>query len=322
MDSFCYHIFMRIFSSAFLSLFLFLCAAERAQAQKYMDVRQYNNTYEINVHKPGDKQESKCQAVRLNKEWFITAAHCLLPVCDSECTIKAKLANTDEYEMEMTTTHNALSKAAYLHGKSKEDQVSYDIALIRFNPAKTSYIFKDKKNMRLIAKDDLFKKLNASQKAEFNQAIEGINFPVILSLKTQTPKLLNRALAVASVWDYNKEILSSEDYVFFSPKHNFLYTSNFGIRQGISGSGVITSSGELVAVVSAIAHTRRTLNTEGGTKIKDIDFSMFSTFDNSVLSFLKSHIPGLKVKQADFNYFAVVPDEYRALTQNMENMEL
>lgn len=313
---------MRIHLNIFLFLFIFICAAAPAKAQKYMDVRQYNNTYEINVHRPGDKQESKCQAVRLNKEWFITAAHCLVPVCDSECTIKAKLANTDEYEMEMSTTHNGLSKAAYLHGKSKEDQVSYDIALIRFNPASTSYIFKDKKNMRLIAKDDLFKKLNASQKSEFNQAIEGVNFPVILALKTQTPKLLNRALAVASVWDYDKEILSSEDYVFFSPKHNFLYTSNFGIRQGISGSGVITSSGELVAIVSAVAHTQRTLTDGSGAKIKDIDFSMFSTFDSSVLSFLKSHVPGLKIKQAGFNYFAVVPDEYRALTRNMEEMEL
>lgn len=313
---------MRILLIAILYLSLSICAAAPAQAQKYMDVRQYNNTYEINVHKPGDKQESKCQAVRLNKEWFITAAHCLVPVCNAECTIKAKLANTKDYEMEMNTTHNGISKAAYLHTKSKEDQVSYDIALIRFNPANTSYIFKDKKNMRLMEKDELFKQLNASQKAEFNQAIEGVNFPVVLALKTQTPKILNRALAVASVWDYDKEILSSEDYVFFSPKHNFLYTSNFGIRQGISGSGVITSSGELVAVVSAVAHTRRTLTTDGGSKIKNIDFSMFSTFDNSVLSFLKSHVPGLEIKQAGFNYFAVVPDEYRALTQNMEEMDL
>lgn len=151
--------------------------------------------------------------------------------------------------------------------------------------------------------------------------MQGVNFPTILSLKTQTPKVLRVSLGVASIWDYKTEILSSEDYVFFSPKHNYIYTRNFGIRQGISGSGVITSSGELAAIVSAVANTQRVITFDGGGSTStNIAFSMFSTFDDSVLSFLKSHIPGLSVKQAGFNYFAVVPDEYRALTENVEAM--
>ena len=296
--------------------------AHKVHAQKNMDVRQYNNTYEINIYKPGSQDEIKCQAVRLSREWFITAAHCLLPTCSSECEIKARLAATPDYEAEMQTLHKASSKAAYIHAKSKEDKIPYDIALIRFQPDKTTYIFKDKKARLLLTEEDLLNKLSSVNKTEFRQALDGVNFPVVLSLKTQTPKVLNRSLAVASVWNYNKEILSSRDYVFFSPKHNFLYTPNFGIRQGISGSGVITSTGELVAIVSAVAHTRRTITYGQSSTTKDMDFSMFSTFDDSVLSFLREHVPGLEIRQAGFNYFSVVPDEYRALTQNMEESEL
>lgn len=304
----------------FLSFLILTSAIPGAAfAQKNMDVRQYNNTYEIAIN--NGKSQFKCQAVRLSKDWFITAAHCLVPVCNSACTINARLASAKDYELEISTKHSAGSQAVFLHFKSKEEQVSYDIALIRFPPEKSNYLFKDKKLGCLVTQEEAFSKLNSSQKTDFTQAMQGVNFPTILSLKTQTPKVLRVSLGVASIWDYKTEILSSEDYVFFSPKHNYIYTSNFGIRQGISGSGVITSSGELAAIVSAVANTQRVITFDGGGSTStNIAFSMFSTFDDSVLSFLKSHIPGLPVKKAGFNYFSVVPDEYRALTENVEAM--
>ncbi|MDD6172872.1 MAG: trypsin-like serine protease [Elusimicrobia bacterium] len=304
----------------FLSFLILTSAISGAAfAQKNMDVRQYNNTYEIAIN--DGKSQFKCQAVRLSKDWFITAAHCVVPVCDAACTINARLSNAKDYELEISTKHSSASQAVYLHPKAKEEQVSYDIALIRFPPEKSDYLFKDKKIGYLVTKEEAFSKLNASQKTDFTQAMQGVNFPTVLSLKTQTPKVLRVSLGVASIWDYKTEILSSEDYVFFSPKHNYIYTSNFGIRQGISGSGVITSSGELAAIVSAVASTQRVITfSDGGSTNRNMAFSMFSTFDDSVLSFLKSHIPGLPVKQAGFNYFAVVPDEYRALTENVEAM--
>ena len=304
---------------AILLSFMFLCAVE-VSAQKYLDVRQYNNTYEINIYKQGDKTEAKCQAVRLSKEWFLTAAHCFIPVCDNACQITAKMADSPQYQFEMTTQHSGTSQAVYLHPKAKENQISYDIALVKFDPQKTMYNFKDKKNFILLTKQDTLSKLNPSQKTEFTQAIDGVNFPTILELKPESPKVLNKSLAVASVWAYKKDILSSEDYVFFSPKKHMLYTSNFGIRQGISGSGVMTSTGELVGIVSAVAHTRRTITDGITAQSKDIDFSMFSTFDDSVLSFLKSHIPGLPVRKSQFSDFRVVPEEYQSMAENMENI--
>ena len=304
----------------FISLLFLSFCTQQVSAQKYLDVREYNNTYEINIYKEGEKTESKCQAVRLSKEWFLTAAHCFIPVCDNFCQITAKMADSPAYEFTMTTDHSGASKAVFLHPKAKENQISYDIALVKFNPQKTTYNFKDKKNYTFLTKEDTLSKLNPSQKAEFTQAIEWVNFPTILELKTQTPKVLNKSLAVASVWDYKKDILGSEDYVFFSPAKHWLYTSNFGIRQGISGSGVMTSSGELVGIVSAIAHTKRTITDGYTSQSREIDFSMFSAFDDSVLSFLKGHIPGLPVRKSDFKDFRVVPEEYRTLAQNMENM--
>lgn len=304
----------------FLSAFILPFWAGSAFAQQHLDVRQYNNTYEIKIYKDGGKTENKCQAVRLAKDWFITAAHCVVPVCNSNCIITVKMANTPSYELTMDTKHEGSSKAVFLHSKSKEDQVSYDIALLKFAPEKTTYYFKDKKNFTLLTKQEAFAKLTPAQQTEFKEAIDGVNFPVILELKTETPKILKRILAVASVWDYDKNILSSYDYVFFSPAKNWLYTDNFGIRQGISGSGVMAGTGELVAIVSAVAHMQRTISDGYTSQKKDVNFSMFSTFDDSVLSFLKSHIPGLTVKKAGFNYFGVVPDEYRAMTDNVEAM--
>lgn len=311
---------MRILSSIIIVFLFLISALLPLNAQKYLDVREYNNTYEIHVYKKGSNKTAKCQAVRLNKDWFITAAHCFTPICDSSCEVKARLAETKDYALEMITEHTSSNKAAFLHSKSKEDQISYDIALLTFKPEKTTYHYKDKKNFQLLKKEDFFAKLNAPQKLEFKEAIDGVNFPTILELKTKTPKVLNRILAVASVWDGQKEILNSEDYVFYSPSNNYIYTNNFGIRQGISGSGVMTNTGELIGIVSAVAHMQRTITMNGTSQSYDIDFSMFSTFDDSVLSFLRFHIPGLNIKKAGFDYFAVVPEEYRALTENVEKM--
>jgi hypothetical protein len=298
---------------------MFMLAAP-PKAADFLDVRNFNNTYEINIVKgkpgPGSNEMAKCQAVRLSKEWFITAAHCLKPICDGGCTIYARLLIGPGYEMDIKTEHASMSgNAVKLHEREKVNQsgVGYDIALINFASAESEYVYKDLENAHLIPQDMFMEKVKYNLK-EYTEAREGVNFPSLLLLKAQTPKLLNRYLAVASIWDGKTEVLSTFGPVFYSPKNQYLYTNNFGIRQGISGSGVVTSSGELAGIVSSTGAMQQ--QSQEGTKA--LDYTFLSVFDEYALGFIRRNIGNVQYKVSDMTYIKVIPEEMRPLAFAVE----
>ncbi|MDR1684772.1 MAG: trypsin-like serine protease [Elusimicrobiota bacterium] len=295
-----------------------LCAA--AQAQSYLDVRNFDNTYEINIitGKKGEtsREMAKCQAVRLKKDWYITAAHCLKPACDRGCDIVVRLHVGERYEMAQEINSAAASPVFKLHEAQNVDKASiaYDIALIHMDPDKAQYVYKDNKLLYIINKEDFLKAL-APDTRPYDKALKGDNFPTLLSLSAQTPKILNRFLAVASIWDGKREVLQSNDFVFYSPKNHYLYTNNFGIRPGISGSGVVTSTRELVGIVSATSNLRRHESDAWGPKIVPMSYTFLSVFDDNAITFINRNISGgVKHSKSDTSYLKVVPEEYRPMT--------
>lgn len=79
---------------------------------------------EIFVHKTNEKKGAMCQAVRIKDNWFMTAAHCVLPYCEnSPCEAEIPLGKTTKENISWPD-------------KAKTSRTYYDIALINFKDVK------------------------------------------------------------------------------------------------------------------------------------------------------------------------------------------
>lgn len=303
-------------------LCIFTLSPQVFAQNKYRKVEDFSNTYEINIRKADSKEMAKCQAVRLSKDWYITAAHCFKPICDSSCEVRARLIVGPNYEMDIITKHSSSSPAVFLHERANVDKkvAQYDIALLYFNPSKSEYLYANPDVNMQIPFDLFMERLFPNQELH-RIAKEGTNIPTILSLNTETPKMLKNSISVISIWDGDKYVLKSFSPVFYSPTLRYIYTENFGIRQGISGSGVMTNTGELVGIVSSTAELTTTLTDQYSKNERQASMSFMASFDSYVLDFLKRHVSGLKYKQALTDHLTIVPDQYRPLTDSMEKID-
>ena len=111
----------------------------------YKNVSDFSNTYEINFNRHGENNINKCQAVRLQEYWFLTAAHCVEQACRDNCSFQARLIVGPNYEADMTVTHTPKSRKIFKHSKAKIDKMSssYDLALLHFKPSESKVVYKD-----------------------------------------------------------------------------------------------------------------------------------------------------------------------------------
>ena len=319
-------------------VFLFLLFAAQMPsvfAQGYLSVNNFQNSYEINIYREGNSKLIKCQAVRLHKDWFLTSAHCFTSgICDNSCTIAARLFfGRDKgtlnlrYEADISVLHQQTKPNVFLLDPQAEKisaarLAAYDIALVHFPPQNSDYTYKDLGTNYLIKKQVFLDEIEkTSGTIPFSQELKGQTPPKLLLLKTQTQKLLNRVIMVPSIWDGSTHVLSSQkNPVFFSPKHKFIYTLNFGIRQGVSGAGVMTNHGELVGIVASTASLSQT----GAVNAVD-DYSFFAAFDDTVINFIKKTMGrdamDLNVIEGDILQLRVVPNEYYDFTSLVEKMD-
>lgn len=294
-----------------------LACAGFVAAQDYLDIRRYNNIYEINIlpgrpPKPGDgyttREMNKCQAVRLSKEWFITSKHCFENSCGiGGCTVQARLLVGPSYEMVWQVYASSILDDViriYQPSGADKDNIAYDIALVKFPEGKAEHIFFAGPYR---GSDPAFLEQFGVSSMDIGQAISGGNFPKLLLLKAETPKVLNRHLAVVSKWGSSAEVLASYGPVYYSPQKHYLFTDNFGIRSGISGSGVFTSSGELVGVVSATGYLKR------GASAGDLNYTFLTVFNEDVLGFINRNVGRVDSKTSDMSYMGVIPEDNRPL---------
>lgn len=301
---------------ALLILFLSLIALVKAEVsfvtvsdeKSYSSVKDFTNTYEINLNKHGSSEVMKCQAVRLAKNWFITAAHCVKNPCENDsCSFQARLIVGQNYEADFTTTQNKkLSQKIFNFSKTKLDkkELLYDIALIYFDPKETKTVFKDPASRRYITEAEFLRRI--PNKAVYLRALNGTHLPKMLVIDSKKPVAFKRDLSIISIWSGKKELLrNSEAPIFYSPKLSNIITRNFGVVKGISGSGVMTNTGELLGIVSAKAE----LKSSRFSAV--IPLVYIAPFDKEIMAFIKQHIPNVSYIEADKKF-------YRSLTEKEE----
>lgn len=300
----------------FFILFLSLLTIVKAEVnfvtvsneKNYNSIKDFTNTYEINLNKHGSKEIIKCQAVRLAKNWFITAAHCVKDTCDNgSCSFQARLIVGPNYEADFTTTNGKkLSKKIFTFSKTKlnKTELLYDIALIYFDPKETKTIFKDPLNKRYLNEAEFMRRI--PNKIAYLRALNGTHLPPILVINKESPIVLKKDLSVISIQSGKKELLKNSDApIFYSPKLSNIITRNFGIIKGISGSGVMTNTGELVGILSAKAELKSSRFSAS------IPLVYIAPFDKEIMAFILKHIPNVAYKEAD-------KKTYRALTEQEE----
>ena len=286
--------------------------------KSYSSVKDFTNTYEINLNKHKSNKIIKCQAVRLAKNWFITAAHCVKKNCEnSECSVHARLIVGPNYEADLTTTQGKkLSKKIFTFSKTElhAKQILYDIALIYFDPKETKTIFKDPLRKRYISETEFLRRI--PNKAIYLRALNGTHLPTILVMNTKTQVALKRNLSVVSIWSGKREVLKNTDAtIFYSPKLSNIITKNFGVIKGISGSGVMTNTGELLGIVSAKAELKYLQHSSS------IPLVYIAPFDKEIIAFILQHIPNISYIEADEQFYRTLSVDEKKYIDTIEGLK-
>ena len=264
------------------------------EINSYATTDDFSNTFEINIAplmqiKPGQTEikftASKCQAVRLSKSWFITAAHCVDPVCNDGCNFQVRLLVGKNYEMDIIGQSTPSLPQIFIHpDRDKQKNIStYDIALIYFKPRTSKYDYKNPQTHYGITQKEFLSKLNSYR--TYKRALSSYNTPTLLIMgayRKQGP-IYARKFSVLSSFQDERKVLKSNNKATYYPKTKTFLLENFGIKQGISGSGLMTSKGELAGITSTISD-----------KHSPNQLAQFSAFDKTTLQFIQDHVGNIE----------------------------
>lgn len=305
---FCYNKTMRKWTL----LFLCLCAAPLwaqvsvisvTDEDKHKNKEDFYHTFEYYVLPAGQQtgQSGKCQATRIGRRWFATAAHCVKEQCKNGCTVQMDLL---EYSVSALArvTHTAKKPAVFVHpGFSADKMVKDDFALIRLDLARAPQTYYrrsvGKRNYNLgISKQEFAAFLEQHRAANRQyRRIVSPDFPPIV-LFDEGNYIIDRKLSVISIFGGKREIKPDPYPVHYVKALGFAYTNNFGIRKGMSGSGVMTNTGELIGIISANLTSVRGQSREG---VKTEEYFMFPVFNRGIASFMES-VMGSDYYKLDF----------------------
>lgn len=289
--------FILIFSFLFFPTFSqnvgFISSEE--EINSYATTDDFSNTFEINFapptkFKPGQKTTftaTKCQAVRLSKSWFITAAHCIEDACKNGCDFQTRLIIGKNYEMDVISQSTPKAPQVFIHPDrdEKKDMATYDIALVYFKPATSKFVYKDPQNSIGITQKEFMNRMKSYR--TYKRALSSYNTPILLIMGSyrKPGPVLARKFSVLSSFHDERKVLRSDNKAIYNPISKTFVLQNFGIRQGISGSGLMTSKGELAGITSAIS-----INPSNSEK----QLAKFAAFDKKTLEFIREHVGNIE----------------------------
>ena len=264
---------------------------------KHQTPEDFYHTYEYHIQ-PADTslQGAKCQATRITSRWFITAAHCVKPLCNKGCTIQMDVMDTPVSVLAVTT-HSKKYPAVFARKEFKDENgkdVAEDFALIKLDVYNAKKIYyrraTDQNSQRQgISEQEFFTWLKTHPKANrrYKKALSP-ELPPLVDFSVSRNYEIDRKISVVSSFDGVRSIKKATAPVYYIHELGFAYTTNFGIRKGMSGSGVMTNTGELIGVTSLL-RDRYEYKIKGKEKqwTRQYHEFIFTVFNAPIIEFMK-----------------------------------
>ena len=289
---------------------------------KHTQKEDFWHTFEYYIMPPTGRI-SKCQATRVAKNWFATAAHCVADTCKDGCTLRMDLLE-QPISVFVDGKHSAKKPIVYVHpAYAGNKSIAHDFALIKMDLSLLPSRYyrrptgKQTENVGISrAEFQNFLAKNPTAQREFNRALRP-DLPPILVFDDAT-KRIDRKLSVVSIFGGKRSILQNPYPTDYVKEIGFAYTHNFGVKQGMSGSGVMTNTGELAGIISAYL----VVQMPGGKQTGD--YFMFPVFNKDLTDFMEETMGSdyykMDRKDASPNYVVRSSKNHTAVIQAVKNL--
>ena len=108
--------------------------------------------------------------------------------------------------------------------------------------------------------------------------------PPLVDFSVSRNYQIDRKLSVVSIFGGVRKVKKATAPVYYISSLGYAYTTNFGIQKGMSGSGVMTNTGELIGIISSNVGADWFRN---GKQVSHNDWFMFPVFDGSIIEFMR-----------------------------------
>ena len=264
---------------------------------------------------------SKCQATRVGKDWYATAAHCVAEPCQNGCTLRIDLLE-QPYSIFASISHTNKKPVIFVHPQYDPDEVvTHDFALLNIDLDHADIRYyrrpqgRDTQNHFVPKRefDDYLRK-----QVQARRELDNVLRPKIPPLLTFSKKdgRLDRELSVISIFNGRRHILHNPHPTDYVSQLGFAYTKNFGVREGMSGSGVMTNTGELAGIISGYL----------GIEKKDgsVEYFMFSVFNKDLTDFMEeimgSDYYKLDRRSASHGYLKKTKQNHKDMIEAVEEL--
>ena len=231
-----------------------------------------------------------CQATRINDRWFVTAAHCVKDVCRNSCRIEMDLMDTP-VSVKATGWHDSkYTYSVFVHpGYKKTNAAKDDFALIRLDIKNASKIYYQRATRNYpqvkLSRNQFSNWINRFPAAK-KQYWDLFSFraPTIVDFEGGNYEFL-RTISVVSILNGKRIVKQNTTPVYYVKNLGYAYTYDFGIRKGMSGSGVLTNKRELVGIIAANVTENYYQNRR---RVGGRNWFMFPVFNEEVIAFMQA----------------------------------